>query len=206
MDEFKITISTTNSKLGSFIPSFNFPPIVTCRKDAPCKKMCYACKGNFLFKNVKLSSLNNYQAFLKDSKRVEKEIINFVDNKLTTFKYFRWFSSGDIASKDVLQMMVNIAKKVKKTKFLCFTKQFEIVNDYLKNNTLPKNLIIVYSHWDKSFKVDNPYNMPTSHIAFRDATLNEEISKNTFECKNDCSKCLKCWRLKQNESIYFHQH
>ena len=53
MDDFKITISTTNSKLGSFIPSFNFPPIVTCRKDAPCKKMCYACKGNFMFKNVK---------------------------------------------------------------------------------------------------------------------------------------------------------
>lgn len=206
MEDLKITISTSNSKLGNLIPSFNLPAIITCRKDAPCKKRCYACKGTFLFKNVKLSALNNLQAFFKDSEKTKKYILSFLNNKLVAYKYFRWFSSGDIVNKDFLKMMVEIAKKVKNTKFLCFTKQFEIVNDFMKENEIPKNLIIIFSHWDKNFKIENPNDLPVSYVSFKDPTLNEEIPSNAFKCKNDCSKCLRCWNLKRGESVYFNQH
>ena len=57
-----VNISTTNKKLGKFIPSLNLPPIKTCRPKTPCAKGCYACKGNWNFPNVK-SSLNNNLMF-----------------------------------------------------------------------------------------------------------------------------------------------
>ena len=52
-----IKISITNAKLGDKIPSLNLPTTI-CRADAPCKKGCYAKKGNWLFPNVQ-NSLNN---------------------------------------------------------------------------------------------------------------------------------------------------
>ena len=36
----KVTISQSNTKLG-MIPTISLPPIITCRKNAPCAKDCY---------------------------------------------------------------------------------------------------------------------------------------------------------------------
>ena len=88
----KITISKTNSKLSGEIPSVNLPPIQTCRSDAPCKKQCYACKGNFTYKNVKTSLLNNYALYVANKEDYFNQILSFLSNKLTTYKYFRWHS------------------------------------------------------------------------------------------------------------------
>ena len=46
-------ISITNSKLGAKIPALNLPALKTCRAGAPCRKGCYALKGNWLYANVK---------------------------------------------------------------------------------------------------------------------------------------------------------
>lgn len=69
----KMHISLSNSKLGDKIPSFNLPAIVTCRPDAPCKSQCYACKGHWLYPNVKASLKANLDEFINDpenSKRI----------------------------------------------------------------------------------------------------------------------------------------
>lgn len=150
-------ISITNSKLGTKIPALNLPALKTCRADAPCRKGCYALKGNWLYANVKNSLENNLNDFLNDSSKFFNDIIDYLNNGLTTHKYFRWFASGDIVNETFLNGMVEVAKKCKQTKFLCFTKKFEIVNNYLKNGgKIPNNLKIVFSAWTKDFKVDNP--------------------------------------------------
>lgn len=62
-------INNTVSKLGIGIGTVNLPAVTTCRSDAPCKKGCYACKGNFTYSNVKSSLQINLDAFVEDADR-----------------------------------------------------------------------------------------------------------------------------------------
>ena len=202
-----IKITTTNSKLGGFIPQINLPALVTCRKNAPCAKYCYARKGNFTFPNVKESIDNNLKEFLADSKSYFNQIIDFLTNGDIIYKFFRWHSSGDIANAEYLKGMVEVAKKCKHTKFLAFTKKFEIVNEYLASGEkLPKNLSIVFSAWDKTFKVDNPFNLPMTYVFFKKEENNADIPEFSFPCAGNCSECKACWNLKKGQSVFFHQH
>lgn len=201
----KQIITTTNSKLGHMIPSINMPTI-TCRHDAPCAKDCYAKKGHWLFKTVQ-EGLNERLAFYqKDKKGFFDEIIREL-NGLTTYKYVRWHSSGEIIDYKYLLGIIRVAKKCKQTKFLCFTKKFDLVNLYLSlGHKLPSNLRIVFSAWDKDFIVDNPYNLPTTYVNFKDKSKNANIPETAIPCKGSCETCLACWELKKGQSVYFDIH
>lgn len=201
-----VKISLTNAKLGGKIPSVNLPAGLTCRADAPCQKGCYAKKGNFTYKKVKQSLENNLNAYLNNPKQYFNEIVNFLTDNDVTYKFFRWHSAGDIVNYDYLLGMIDVAKRCKKTKFLCFTKKFFFVNHYLKSNELPKNLKIVFSAWDKTFEVLNPYNMPVTYVNFKDASKNADIPEFAIPCIGDCKTCKACWSLKPGQSVYFNQH
>lgn len=203
----KITISTTNSKLGGFIPSINLPAGLTCRATAPCQKGCYAKKGNWLYKNVKQSLLNNLEAFNESADEYFDYIINYLNNGDISYKFFRWHSSGDIVNLEYLKGIVRVAKECPQTKFLCFTKKFNLVNMYLEfNPNLPENLHIVFSAWDKNFKVNNPFNLPVTYINFKDSSKNAEIPEFAIPCIGKCSECKACWSLVKGQSVVFNQH
>ena len=127
----KITVSFKSKKLGR-IPSLNIPPVLTCRRDAPCSSLCYARKGTFNYKNVVKSHMDNYIAYNEDQKGFFKEINKTLNNDVVIYKYFRWHMSGDIVDMKYLYGMIELAKKNKKTKFLAFTKKFDLVNMYLE--------------------------------------------------------------------------
>lgn len=202
-----ITISLSNSKLGGFIPCLNLPPIITCRKNAPCIQDCYACKGNFNYKNVKQSHLNNLKAFKNDNKKFFNGIIDFLKNGLIIYKFFRWHSSGDIINADYFNGIIDVAEKCKNTSFLIFTKKFEIVNDFIKNGgTIPKNLTVIFSAWDKEFKIENPFNLPVAYVRFKNAEKNAEIPVTAFNCGGNCQNCLACWNIKSGQSTVFKKH
>ena len=203
----KITVSFKSKKQGR-IPSLNIPPVLTCRRDAPCSSLCYARKGTFNYKNVVKSHMDNYIAYNEDQKGFFKEINKTLNNDVVIYKYFRWHMSGDIEDMKYLYGMIELAKKNKKTKFLAFTKKFDLVNMYLEvvDEELPKNLKIVFSAWDKDFKVDNPHNLPISYVNFKNKSLNPSIPENAKKCSGDCSNCRICWNLKNGESTVFDQH
>lgn len=202
-------ISLTNSKLGAQIPSLNLPPIITCRKNAPCGHLCYARKGNFRFPNVKKSHIDNLEHYQKDPDGFFNEIIDYLANGLITYKFFRWMSSGDIVDDKFLLGMIKVAQKCPDVKFLSFTKKFEIINEFVNATgieSIPNNLHIVFSMWDKTFKVDNPYNFPTTWVDFADKTQNPEIPEFAIPCIGQCWKCQSCWSLHSGQSVVFHQH
>jgi hypothetical protein len=202
-----INISTSNKKLGKFIPSINLPPIKTCRPKTPCAKGCYACKGTWNYKNVKESLNNNLIQFGLNKDNFFNEIINYLNNGDVIYKYFRWHSSGDIINLDYLKGMIEVAKKCKQTKFLAFTKQFEIVNEYLASGEkIPSNLKIVFSAWDKEFTFKNPYNLPIAYLEFKKKELNPSIPQNAYKCSGECKSCKVCWFLKRKQSVKFTQH
>lgn len=200
-------ISTTNSKLGENIASVNLPAKITCNPDAPCVREggCYACKGNWLYKNVQKSLMENLKAYKENPKRYF-EVID-IKLQLVPYRFFRWHSSGDIVDETYLKGMVDIAKKHKGTKFLCFTKKFDIVNSYLDKHRLPKNLVIVFSSW-KDFHCDNPHNLPCTYVEFKKD--NGYIPENTITCEDKCEKCTLngggCWSLKKGQAVRFKKH
>ena len=202
-----IKISTTNKKLGKFIPSLNLPPIKTCRAKAPCAKGCYACKGTWNYKNVKDSLNNNLVQFGLNKDKFFNEVINYLNNGDVIYKYFRWHSSGDIINLDYLKGMIKTALACKQTKFLAFTKKFEIVNEYLANGgKIPSNLKIVFSAWDKDFTFENPYNLPIAYVEFSNKEKNPTIPQSAFKCNGECKSCKVCWFLKKKQSVKFTQH
>ena len=200
MENLNVTISKGNSKMG-LIYSVSVPPVITCRKDAPCQKGCYALKGSFLFPNVINSYKHNLELFLEHPMDFELSILK----QLPMYGVFRWQVAGDIVNLEYFEMMIRIAKKLKNVKFLAFTKKYELVNDYIANGgKIPNNLKIVYSAWN-GLEVINPTKFPVAYVR-DEKNLDPNIPKTALPCSGDCSQCLVCWGLRKRQSVVFHKH
>lgn len=197
-------ISLSNSKLGS-IPSINLPPIVTCRPDAPCKKTCYACNGRFRFKNVKQTLVQNLEEWKADAGKYMQSVID----ACTNVRFFRWHSAGDIPDEFYLSMMCLVAKMLPEVHFLCFTKKYELVNDYFGKANKPKNLNIIFSVWG-NLVPENPHNFPTAYVRLKSGEGENLIPKTAIPCSGSCNECIRdemnCWKLKPGMSVVFNQH
>lgn len=200
-----IKISTTNSKLG-LIPSISLPPITTCRINCPCGKDCYAMKGNYRFQNVQESMEQNLSFCQRSREGYFGEIIDYINNGVVIFKYFRWHAAGDIIDEEYFKGMINVALKSQHTSFLAFTKKYELVNDWMTKDRPPKNLNIIFSAWGDDFVFQTPFNLPVAYIKFKDADKNTRIPNTAIKCSGDCTNCLQCWNIKCGQSVVFNKH
>lgn len=197
----KLHVSNGNSKMGA-IPSVSLPPVITCRPGAPCVKDCYACKLCRLYKNVKASYNENLALYRTDP----ASFFNQLDDALKTSAFFRLHVSGDFPDGAYFSRIVETVRKNKHCTVLAFTKQFEIVNDYIKNGgRIPKNFKIIFSTWD-GWTPANPYNMPESAVIFKHTAVPD-----TWKiCGGNCTECacrgVGCWELKRGETIAFYKH
>ena len=202
--EKHVVISKGNIKMGQ-IQSISLPPIVTCSPLACkfCGKKCYARKICKLRRTVKESYDNNLDILMNDKELFWRE----VNAAVAMATHFRFGVSGDIPDFDYLLKMVEVAKNNKHCKILCFTKQYGFVNKYLKTKRLPKNLHLIFSAW-KGLPMDNPYNLPETHVFYRDGTTT--ASDGARYCSGNCFECAvanrNCWNLKKGEQIIFKEH
>ena len=196
-----VKVSNTNSKLGGQIYSINLPAVVTCRPDAPCFKGCYARKGNWTFTNVKNSLESNLEAY----KSNPDLFFESVAAQTVLTRFCRWHSSGDIVDMQYFEGMCKVARKNKETHYLCFTKKYEIINEFLsKGKRIPKNLSIVFSAWD-NWIPENPYDLPMTYVYGKEFN-NELIPKDAIPCGGKCETCQACWTLKKGQHVYFLKH
>lgn len=198
-------ISTSVSKLGENIATVNLPPKITCNANAPCVAGgCYACKGRFCFKRVKESLQNNLNAYAENPQRYFDVIDSTL--RMIPYKFFRFHSSGDIVDDQYLKLMFQLARKHRNTKFLCFTKKFNLVNTAMKTMRKPSNLILVFSNWG-DFICDNPNRLPTSWVRLNSG---EYIPERSNECTGFCGECVNtdasCWKLKRGQAVVFNKH
>lgn len=205
-----VHISHGNSKLGVDIPSVNLPVGASCREDAPCYKRCYARRGRFSFPHNKSLLDTNLQIWNDSPVNFERSIL------VAAFasKFFRWHATGDIPSKEYLEMMVRVANALPDTRFLCFTKKYELINSFIDNGgALPKNLIIVFSAWG-DWVPDNPHHLPMAYIHFKHA--GELEIPNAHKCPNYCGDCVmsgcSCWDMNRGvhdgfvDCVIFNEH
>ena len=202
--EKHVVISKGNIKMGA-IQSVSLPPIVTCSPLACsfCGKKCYARKICKLRPSVKESYERNLDILLSDKEKYWRE----VNAAVALITYFRFHVAGDIVDAEYLERMVDVAMKNKHCQILCFTKKYALVNCYLAEHRLPKNLHLIFSVW-KGMESINPYNLPEAHIIYKNGTTT--ASDGAKYCSGNCTECAienkNCWTLKQGEQVLFKEH
>ena len=200
-----VHFSRNVSKLGGDIPSVSLPPILTCPAGIGCAKKCYARKGRFAFSKNKELLMNNLNVWRTDPQAFEQAVMNY-----SFFSaFFRWHVAGDIPDASYLRMMVRVTEACRSTKFLAFTKQYELVNNHIRmNGKLPDNLTIVLSAWGDIIP-QNPFNLPVAYIRFKSGNP-VEIPSDARHCMKYCGECVmsgcSCWSLKEGQSVVFDEH
>ena len=137
-----VSISNGNRKLGG-VMNISMSPRTCCPAGVPCGKKCYALKAIRLYphtreawsRNGRIAKHHPDSYFMQIAARVAK------DKPLL----FRWHVAGDILSTDYLRCMCRIADENPDTHFLAFTKAFDTVNRYEDHESLPGNLVIIFS-------------------------------------------------------------
>lgn len=197
----KLSISNGNRKMGA-IPSVSLPPVVTCKHCETCAKKCYALKLCKLRPSVREAYERNFRILKEDRNAYFMQI----KASAMTTRFFRFHVSGDIIDTDYLDRMCKLARELKGTKFLAFTKNYEDINAYFENHKQPKNLKIIFSLPFDGSAVENPHNLPTAAVIFRGQTP----ADNYKVCGGNCTECackgVGCWELKKGETIAFYEH
>lgn len=200
-NDIKISISAGNRKMGA-IPSVSLPPIVTCAPGCKCANKCYAAKLCRIYKNVRDAYGRNLDILNNDPAAYFEQILDYVK----MHRFFRWHVSGDIVDSEYLLNMVSIAKSTPHCNFLAFTKQYDIVNEYINTyGPLPENLQIIFSAWP-GMDMPNPHNLPTANVIFK----GQKPAENWKICGGNCTECacagIGCWELKKGDHIAFYEH
>lgn len=202
----EISMSNHNSKTGTACLNLAMP-VCVCREDAPCKATCYACKGCQQFANVQGAYYRNLRLYNDDPENFFEQM--FYKIKFSGLPKVRLFDSGDFPDGEFLARLVDLCKRTPDTKYMAFTKKYEVVNEYIdKHGNLPDNLNIMFSAWDRMWEVPNPYGLGMAYVDFDDKRMNPDFPKNAFVCPGrtaTCSACGACWS-KKLKAVVFHQH
>lgn len=201
MKNNQVSISHGNSKMGA-IPSVSLPACVTCNPSAPCFKKCYAMRLERRYKTVSNAYARNLEIWANDPGAYWLQ----VRAAASMTRFFRFHVSGDIPNMLYFIDMVLTAKQQPGTVFLAFTKQYNIVNQYLNDgNAIPANLKIIFSNWG-AWKCDNPHNLPVCEVVLKGS----EPAPDWKVCGGNCTECacrgVGCWEVKNGETIAIYEH
>lgn len=192
-----IVISEGNSKIGK-IPNVSLPPSASCNNDLPCKKDgCYSEKALRRFESVRLARSHNWRVWKKEPNRYFKDIEDFLQAEEPA--YFRFHVDGDIPSQDYLNRMIKLARNHKETRFLAFTKKFQL--DF---SNCPENLIIIPSAWPK---MNLPKSLWVHNLAWMQDGREDRNQRAYFECHKHCDECYACWHIDRiGRDVLFAKH
>ena len=197
-----VKISKGNSKLGA-IPSVSLPSIKTCRNCA-CQEKCYAQKLERLRPAVRNAYQHNLEVWIKDPETYWRE----VEASIMMSRFFRFHVSGDIPSFKYLVNMVEIARRQPHCEILCFTKKYNLVNEFIEQGgELPENLHMIFSGW-VGLEMANPFSLPEAHVRYRDGSTTAR--DDAIECSGNCTECALteggCWNLQKGQQVVFNEH
>lgn len=149
---------------------------------------CYALRGNYMFANVQSCLEKRFEALHKDT--FVPAMVYLL--KCITPTYFRWYDSGDLDSVATLRKLVDIANQLPGTKFWLPTKEYGIVQSFLKEGGIfPSNLNVRLSGYmvDKQGPIE---------LAKALGVTISEVLKEGWNCPastqgNKCLECRACW-------------
>lgn len=197
-----VKISSGNSKMGS-VPSVSLPSIKTCRQCA-CQSKCYAQKLERLRPAVRNAYQHNLEVLINEPETYWRE----VEASVMMSRFFRFHVSGDIPNAEYLTNMVAVASRNPHCQILCFTKRYEMVNEFIAaGGVLPNNLHMIFSGW-AGLEMQNPFALPEAHVMYRDGSTTAR--EDAIPCGGNCTECALteggCWNLQKGQQVVFNEH
>jgi hypothetical protein len=154
---------------------------------------CYALKGNYhrYAKTIQPAQYKRLESIT--SPLWVEAMIKLIGHK----PFFRWHDSGDLQSVDHLKKIATIARHLVNTTFWLPTREYDIVKDYLKTESVPVNLVIRMSAMFK----DKPAKLPRSLKGYANiltSTVHDKTELDGFKCVapsqgGKCGSCRACW-------------
>ena len=179
---------------------------------------CYALKGRYLFGNKKKAD-DVRIGQLEDLSSWKNSFILALSKKYKDMRdkskaYFRWFTSGDLQSLDMLVAMNEIALALPEIKFWLPTKEHGMIRDFkaihgkfADNFTVRPSMFMVNQLPSKglglptSTVISTPVNADDKHENICPASLRSFNG----EAKVNCDDCRKCWdKNVQNVAYIYH--
>lgn len=197
-DGYKLHISLGNSKLKN-IANVSLIPIVTCPRNIPCRKKCYALKFVRARKIVRKAWTDNTKLWQEKPKLFETLLISFLERYKNN--YFRWFVGGDIPDRNFYKMIVRIAKRFKQIRFLVYTKRYAAIKAYSVSRST-HNLVVAASVWKGENKKLTALNAPK--VWYLDSTVTYPSS--WYLCPGSCAKCHYCYHMKPGDNVIIKAH
>lgn len=178
MPSYGWSVSARRCKVGSKLRKI---------ADSVCAK-CYALKGNYMFPSIQ-ACLERRFAAVQRATFVPAMVYLL---KCLDIKHFRWYDSGDIDSLKTLGKIVEIAKQVPDTRFWLPTKEYGVIQTFIKaGGILPPNLCVRLSAYliDESGPI---------LLGRRLGVTISEVRHEGYTCPasnqgNKCLTCRACW-------------
>ena len=230
----KIHVSTGNHKLGK-IHNINLLPgdepitlkdgtlLTTVRGTCDgvcdgCKNYCYAMRDTKLHHNVIIySSGENTRLCRENPDEYFRQIEDYL--KHHRVKIFRFHSSGEIPNIDYFIRMNKIAVKFPEIHFYCYTKRFQILENFKQiYGPVAKNMVVNCSEWNGNTA---GYDLEGLNFFVWDDGNDPEIAK-LPHCRAvsapehpggkghstgvNCVDCGLCWKKNNGHRIAVYNH
>ena len=207
VDNSHVKIQKGNAKTGINCWTVSLMPVIDCKNCTRCKMECYDFWHDMRYPAIIKDRARNSAIHKVDPKRYWREIDAQIKANFIT--ELRINVGGDLNETD-FEEVARLGRRNPTCDFLFFTKNYDDMNRFLEKHRFPKNVHAILSAW-KGIKMDNPYNLPESHVLYADNTTTAPEYGAVY-CGGNCSEChfskteRGCWGLKKGEHVIFSAH
>ena len=189
MPSYAWGISALHCVVGSLMAKIN---------GTVCKK-CYALKGRYVFKPVKLAHKKRLNAITKPEwVDYMAELLTQKYKRLAKSRLFhRWFDSGDLQSHEHLMKIFEVCKLTPHIKYWLATREYKIISK-IKYKDIPKNLVVRAS----GIKIDGqpPKFWKWTSTVHTKNPIGHECP--AYKQDGECGSCRSCWSRSVKQVSY----
>ena len=167
-------------------------------KGTTCNK-CYALKGHYVFKPVRLAHKKRLAA-VKKPEWVDymAELLTQKYKRLAKSRLFhRWFDSGDLQSHEHLMKIFKVCELTPHIKYWLATREYKIISK-IKYKDIPKNLVVRAS----GIKIDG---QPPKFWKWTSTVHTKKPIGHVcpaYKQDGECGSCRSCWSRSVKQVSY----
>ena len=141
-EKIVLHVSKGNVKIGKCLNVSN-APLITCNNCKECQYYCYDVKACLQYSNVLTARVENTALLIKDMDKYFCQLWSIMAKRRKN-KFLRFHVSGDIINYKHMQKIIDTARLFPDFKIWTYTKNYRIVNQWLKENGGKKQFQKIY--------------------------------------------------------------